>query len=1133
MTLSKACKLAFESGDRERGNDPKVLGRVEIREAGHSGVLAIADGSHGEEYLVGLDLVDAADGVLGVHCDCQRYGEGFLCKHLWATLAKLDQDYTGLQVRVRSFDIYDVDPAEISIGKSLTKTRRIASKPKPNSANASAKKSKSGSDWRSALQRIHSVDYRLSDRPSDSNRDAAPDVQHWFVISTNHPDNELSLVVSLMRSQRYADGRWSTPAVVQLDDNDIARLENDAERSALELLTPTMDYRTGFAPNGIPDAAYVFAVEQARLAESVHAMHDTGRLAWKLGDSGQHFEDGRPITQVLMDQPFHLQLNLEKSGDTASKLRLYATISNGQQSFAMEQVIWASEIGCALVNLPSKSTDLSKNDAIQTALIRLPLEEMELFRGWQEAKSVLVPKRSLWQMLRELGDAQSCLPIEFDSSLEIKRRSMEPKAKCLLQQQESMESKYDVSLTAAYEEREVSFHSDRLWWYDETTKTIVDRDLKAEAEFVDSLPVGVIDFTEGNDFYELDVAPQDFIDLVQSLHHAGWEVTANGARIRLASDFDIAINSGMDWFDLHAEVDFDGQKVFLPELLRAMKRGDSTIVLDDGTEGMLPEDWLNRFVDVGNAGEEQGDSLRFQMSQGLMLDLMLQDEHDIKKDAGFKKFLKKVQAFDGIRPAKPPSSFCGELREYQQVGLGWFHFLQEFRFGGCLADDMGLGKTIQVLALLDKRRKRRLPKGQERKPSIVVVPKSLVFNWIDEAKKFTPKLRLMNYTGSGRQTELADAIEQGRVPHLIVTTYGTLRNDVPMLHKHEFDYVILDEAQAIKNPNSQAAKASRLLNGEHRLAMTGTPVENRLGDLWSLFEFLNPGMLDPKSMGCQSCSAANRLPNLEDEESRQRIENLGQSLRPFILRRTKEEVLTELPDKVEQTLHCEMAGKQRKMYDELKTYYRAQLSNTIEEVGLKKAKIHVLEALLRLRQAACDPRLVKPDCKVRGAKINSLLDQLEEVVGEGHKALVFSQFTTLLSLLRKDLDKRKWKYEYLDGKTRRRAARVERFQTDDECPLFLISLKAGGTGLNLTAADYVFILDPWWNPAVEAQAIDRAHRIGQTKSVNAYRMVCTDTVEDKIIELQQTKRNLADAIISQEKSLISDLTADDLQKLLG
>jgi len=321
------------------------------------------------------------------------------------------------------------------------------------------------------------------------------------------------------------------------------------------------------------------------------------------------------------------------------------------------------------------------------------------------------------------------------------------------------------------------------------------------------------------------------------------------------------------------------------------------------------------------------------------------------------------------------------------------------------------------------------------------------------------------------------------------------------------------------------AKASRLIVADHRLALTGTPIENHLGELWSLFEFLNPGMLGRSSN-------FGRLAKGGDDGAD--LQTIADGIRPFLLRRTKEQVLTELPEKSEQTLYCEMGKKQRKAYDELRDYYRKSLTQTIADKGLAQSKIHVLEALLRLRQAACHPGLV--DGK-RGdepsAKLDVLLEQLEEILSEGHKVLVFSQFTSLLAIVKERLATAGITYEYLDGKTRDRKGKVERFQTDEKCPVFLISLKAGGHGLNLTAADYVFILDPWWNPAVEAQAIDRAHRMGQERHVFAYRIICRDTVEERILELQRSKKELADAIVSADNSLISSLTADDLQVLLG
>jgi SNF2 family DNA or RNA helicase len=398
----------------------------------------------------------------------------------------------------------------------------------------------------------------------------------------------------------------------------------------------------------------------------------------------------------------------------------------------------------------------------------------------------------------------------------------------------------------------------------------------------------------------------------------------------------------------------------------------------------------------------------------------------------------------------------------------------------------------------------------------------LVFNWMQEAAKFTPRLKVLDYTGSNRHS----LREEFSKYDLIVTTYGTMRSDIAELRTYEFDYAILDEAQAIKNSDSQSAKAARLLRARHRLAMSGTPIENHLGELWSIFEFLNPGMLGTSSVFKRAAAGASG----QDEEARRL---LAKALRPFILRRTKGQVVEDLPEKIEQTLYCDLENGQRKLYDDLLAHYRSTLLRKDTD-ELRTSKIEVLEALLRLRQASCHPGLIDPKrIDEPSAKLDMLLPQMAEVVDEGHKVLVFSQFTSFLAIVRKRLDEEGIVYEYLDGKTRNREERVERFQTDPACPVFLISLKAGGLGLNLTAAEYVYLLDPWWNPAVEAQAIDRSHRIGQTNTVFAYRLIVRDTVEQKIVDLQQKKRDLADAILSADSRLIQTLTRDDLEFLLS
>jgi SNF2 family DNA or RNA helicase len=547
------------------------------------------------------------------------------------------------------------------------------------------------------------------------------------------------------------------------------------------------------------------------------------------------------------------------------------------------------------------------------------------------------------------------------------------------------------------------------------------------------------------------------------------------------------------------------------------------ISLGDGSLGMLPQEWLTKYGPLAGLGESKDNTIRFSRKQAGILDAFLAVRPEMTCDETFARIRQELRSFESVSPMAPAAGFTGTLRPYQQEGLGWLHFLQRFGIGGCLADDMGLGKTVQVLALLESRRELRTrPEGANIGPTLVVVPRSLMFNWMQEAGRFTPALRILEHSGTARDRQNTGQLQAF---DLILTTYGTLRRDIVHLKEITFDYVILDEAQAVKNANTDSAKAVRLLQARHRLAMSGTPVENHVGELWSLFDFLNPGMLGAASVFRQF--SANRTTGDET------VPILARALRPYILRRTKSQVAKDLPARTEETIYCELDEDQRQLYNELRDYYRDNLMARIARDGIKKAGIHVLEALLRLRQAACHPGLLdKNKALLPSAKLDTLLPQIEEVIEEDHKVLIFSQFTSLLAIVRARLDKAGTPYAYLDGKTTDRQACVDRFQTDPACKLFLISLKAGGLGLNLTAAEYVYLLDPWWNPAVEAQAIDRTHRIGQTRPVFAYRLIARDTVEERVLELQKTKRDLADALISEANSTLRSLTREDVELLL-
>jgi SNF2 family DNA or RNA helicase len=531
---------------------------------------------------------------------------------------------------------------------------------------------------------------------------------------------------------------------------------------------------------------------------------------------------------------------------------------------------------------------------------------------------------------------------------------------------------------------------------------------------------------------------------------------------------------------------------------------------------------MERLALMAATGTVTKGKLRYQRVQAGLLDALIAATPRTRVDDLFARLRVELQHFEGIAPREAPPGFSGTLRPYQQEGLGWLNFLQQLGFGGCLADDMGLGKTIQALALLEERR------AAGAGPSLVVVPNSLVFNWQQEAARFTPQLRVVAHVGAKRRrARLAVAHAD-----VLLTTYGTLRRDAADLATVSFDYVILDEAQAIKNATTASARAARVLRGQHRLAMTGTPVENRLSELWSLFEFLNPGVL---GSSMRFAAAVRSRFDGSDAAAKQASHSLlGRALRPYLLRRTKEQVAPELPERLEQTLMVDLTDDDRRRYDELREHYRTSLLGQVDTAGLARSRVQVLEALLRLRQAACHPGLVNHSLTELGsAKLDVLEESVREIVSEGHKALVFSQFTSLLAIVRRIFDSAGIVYEYLDGATRDRAERVARFQTDPACPVFLISLKAGGLGLNLTAADYVFLLDPWWNPAVEAQAIDRTHRIGQTRRVFATRLIARDTVEEKVLQLQAQKRELADAILRSEEGPLSSLTRDDLELLLS
>ena len=741
---------------------------------------------------------------------------------------------------------------------------------------------------------------------------------------------------------------------------------------------------------------------------------------------------------------------------------------------------------------------------------------VQLVRG---EKEIFVPEAQASALLSDLFSLPRLPKLELPDGMNLQETRVVPRPRLVVYRPPAFANRLVADLVFDYGGTMVPSVPSHPAKYDAAGSRLIWRDREAEATAVNLLIAIGLKFVSresgGEDRWRIQSAKLGRV--VSTLVAAGWVVEAEGKIYRRGGKFNVRVASGIDWFELQGGIEFGEQTATLPQLLAAIRSGDRMVQLGDGSFGVLPEEWLQQYGLLAAMGQIDGEHIKFARKQLGLLDALLATLPDATWDESFATLRAELAQFTGVQPIDAPEGFVGTLRPYQRDGLGWIAFLRRFGFGGCLADDMGLGKTIQVLAMLQQRKRDGVGK-----PSLVVVPRSLIFNWLSEAQKFTPDLRVIDHSGAQRSIP-ADKFAGYDI---VLSTYGTVRRDAAELREVPFDYVILDEAQAIKNNQSESAKSVRLLKADHRLALSGTPVQNHLGELWSLFEFLNPGLLG-------SAAAFRTISGSGNIELGGR-ETLARVLRPFILRRTKQQVATDLPEKLEQTLVCELDREQRRLYNELREHFRVSLLDAVDRDGIGKNRMQILEALLRLRQAACHPGLIdKSRIDEPSAKLDALVPQLEEVIDEDHKVLVFSQFTSFLSILRKKLDARGVVYEYLDGKTADRQKRVRRFQNDPECKLFLISLKAGGLGLNLTAAEYVFLLDPWWNPAVEQQAIDRTHRIGQTRQVFAYRLIARDTVEEKVLELQKKKRDLADAIITADNSLISKMGREELEMLLS
>ena len=584
----------------------------------------------------------------------------------------------------------------------------------------------------------------------------------------------------------------------------------------------------------------------------------------------------------------------------------------------------------------------------------------------------------------------------------------------------------------------------------------------------------------------------------------------------------IVATDAADSFNLVVSIHWGEQEVSLKEIRHAILNHQDTIMLEDGTLGHIPEAWINQYSLLLRTATELNGTLRLnKMHYTLLEDILDKIEgNSVKREIQERK--KKMLEYDTIKKAPLSADIKASLRPYQLSGFHWLQTLDELGWGGCLADDMGLGKTLQTISFIQYV-KEKYPGSTQ----LVVCPTSLIFNWENELEKFCPSLKYHVHYGSNRELNEAHFTDFD----VVLTTYGVVRNDLEELSGFLWQYVILDESQAIKNPDARVTKAVKELRAVNRVIISGTPVQNNTSDLFAQFNFLNPGLLGNREYFNREFAVP-----IDKLGSAEKTHQLRKLIYPFTLRRTKEQVAKDLPDKTVSVLWCTMEPEQRRIYNHYRDGYKKRLLTKIDEEGIAKSGMDVLEALLRLRQICDHPALVEKSLEtdLASVKIEELIREVQENAGS-HKLLIFSQFTQMLHLIRDEFEKAGITYCYLDGKTSlpHRKEQVTKFQDDENIKAFLISLKAGGVGLNLTVADYVYLVDPWWNPAAEQQAIDRAHRIGQKRKVFAYKMICKDSVEEKILKLQEKKQMLADDLIQEESGFVKNLTRDDIEFLLG
>ncbi|PIQ52953.1 MAG: hypothetical protein COW01_14805 [Bdellovibrionales bacterium CG12_big_fil_rev_8_21_14_0_65_38_15] len=930
-------------------------------------------------------------------------------------------------------------------------------------------------DWKQELQRLAMrIPRRLRD---DAPAELAQD-DLWYVVDPRHISPSGEMMLRFMRRRRLQKGGWGKAQDTRLNDLKIQALQDPNERRALRIL------QGGFASHFEGANETVMPKDLAPLV--LDLLSSTGKLGikqdmgWIDGDVVTlSWRRERIIKEILelnhAGDKYVFQHRFELAGERLDKDKIHVfadsgLIVHGQELHPIERP--------------------------------LPAYLAETFRRRDRLDIPMNGEKDLVRIVRAFkGSVSMKLPESFPL------------------REVASEGKPVIEVDVVKQDDHFVIHGRLMFMYGDQPHTpfeeaplmqpdpyeIRSKNFKHEERIIDLIRDS--EYTRFREPHHVVFDEALFNDSVLWMESNNILVRAFGKPVVAATAMKATLRTNKDWFDLDAPIKFGDEVLNPPDILHRSDEHKHFVTLADGKLGLMPEKWLKKAKVLAELGHPKGPGMRFPTAQALVLENLFVDS-DLEVDEEYKKVVNTFKASGGLKLLVTPKKFSGELRPYQRLGLSWMAFIENLGTGGLLADDMGLGKTVQVLAYLTRRKSKHLG------PVLIVLPKTLVSNWEREASKFAPHLQTMRYEGAGREKLL----ERVDVMDLVFCTYGVLRRDVDKLKAVSWDGMILDEAQAIKNVHGQTAKAACVVgaNVKIRLALTGTPIENHLGELFSIFRFLVPGMFKAK--------LAQFGPSQENEDARDLI---LRGLRPFILRRTKAQVLKDLPPKTESLLWCDFGTEEKQEYEMLRRYYQKELS------GKKKTDFHVLEGLLRLRQFACHPKLISPLTELGSAKLDTLVDQLIGIQEAGKKALVFSQFTQFLALVKDRLMKAGIDFSYLDGQTRDRDAAINVFKTNPTKTAFLISLKAGGTGLNLTEASYCFILDPWWNPAVENQAIDRIHRIGQEDPVFVYRLVTRDTVEERVLELQKSKRELAALVEESDKGFLKGLSSSDFLTLFS